>query len=138
MHRRHGFTLIEIITVTIIIGVLTAIAIPQYYRVKGRSYVATMQSDLRNLVAAEEMYFSEHGRYTAAVADLQNFRATTGVTIDISSAGLGGWHAIARHTASTEACAISIGNVAPAGAAEGVPSCGAAATTGSAPGERQP
>lgn len=140
---KSGFTLIEVLTVTVIIGVLAAIAIPQYYRVKNKAYVASMQSDLRNLVTAQEMYFAEHGRYSGQVTELANFRPTTGVTIDVTNAGLQGWYAVASHTASTSSCAIYVGNAtAPSDAAasggEGIPSCADGAGRGASPGERQP
>ncbi|HKG91257.1 MAG TPA: prepilin-type N-terminal cleavage/methylation domain-containing protein [Gemmatimonadaceae bacterium] len=140
--RSRGFTLIEVLTVTVIIGVLAAIAIPQYYRVKAKAYVASMQSDLRNLVTAQEMYFAEHGRYTAQVGDLQNFRPTSGVTIDVTSASLQGWYAVASHSASTASCAIYVGGGSRPDAAdsggEGVPSCELDGTRVASPGERQP
>ena len=141
-NRQRGFTLIELLTVTVIIGTLAAIAIPQYFRVKGKAYVTTMQSDLRNLATAQEMYFAEHGRYAANVGDLSNFRPTSGVTIGISNAGLQGWYAAATHSASTSSCAIYVGSSAPSsavgGGGEGVPSCQGTATTSTAPAERQP
>jgi type IV pilus assembly protein PilA len=142
---RRGFTLIELLTVTVIIGTLAAIAIPQYFRVKGKAYVTTMQSDLRNLATAEEMYFAEHGRYAANVTDLANFRISSGVRIDISNAGLQGWYAVASHSASSSTCAIYVGSAAPTGATsggvnagEGIPVCDATAAGGTQPGERQP
>jgi prepilin-type N-terminal cleavage/methylation domain-containing protein len=140
VHRRRGFTLIELLTVTVIIGVLAAIAIPQYFRVKGKAYVSTMQSDLRNLATAEEMYFAEHGRYANAAGDLPNFRISSGVTIEIPDAGMQGWHAVATHRASGASCSIYVGGAAPAGASggEGVPSCSDTIPRSDSPGERQP
>ena len=48
----RGFTLIELLIVVVIIGILSAIAIPKFASTKERAFLATMKSDLRNLVTA--------------------------------------------------------------------------------------
>src|SRR5216117_3323752 len=62
--NRFGFTLIEMLIVLVIIGVLAAIAIPKFGNTKEKAYIATMKSDLRNLVTAEEAYFADSVAYT--------------------------------------------------------------------------
>src|SRR5438874_6609265 len=54
--NRKGFTLIELLIVVVIIGILAAIAIPKFANTKEKAYLASMKSDLRNLVTAEEAY----------------------------------------------------------------------------------
>ena len=54
--NRKGFTLIELLIVVVIIGILAAIAIPKFANTKQQAYLATLKSDLRNLVTAEEAY----------------------------------------------------------------------------------
>ena len=54
--RSKGFTLIELLIVVAIIGILAAIAIPKFANTKKKAIVASMKSDLRNLVTAEEAY----------------------------------------------------------------------------------
>ena len=56
---RKGFTLIELLIVVVIIGILAAIAIPKFANTKSKAYVTAMKSDLRNLVTAEEAFFSD-------------------------------------------------------------------------------
>src|ERR1700738_4536212 len=57
--ERQGFTLIELLIVVVIIGILAAIAIPKFANTKTKAYTAAMKSDLRNLVTAEEAFFSD-------------------------------------------------------------------------------
>src|SRR5439155_564687 len=66
--NRKGFTLIELLIVVVIIGILAAIAIPKFANTKAKAYIASMKSDLRNLVTAEEAYFADSVKYSATPA----------------------------------------------------------------------
>jgi type IV pilus assembly protein PilA len=61
-----GFTLVEVLTISIIIGVLSSIAIPLLHSQTSRAQDATAASDLRNAATAMESYFSDHGTYGGA------------------------------------------------------------------------
>ena len=63
MSNRKGFTLIELLIVVVIIGILAAIAIPKFANTKEKAVVASMKSDLRNLVTAQEAFFSDNQDY---------------------------------------------------------------------------
>src|SRR5215218_10458360 len=67
-NTRKGFTLIELLIVVVIIGILAAIAIPKFANTKEKAYVASMKSDLKNLVNAEEAYFADNNVYSNSMA----------------------------------------------------------------------
>ena len=70
----RGFTLIELMIVIAIIGILAAIAIPQFSAYRARSYNSAAQADLRNAATAQEAYFVDEDTYTD---NLQTLIGTT-------------------------------------------------------------
>jgi type IV pilus assembly protein PilA len=69
--NEKGFTLIELMIVIAIIGILAAIAIPQFSAYRTRSYNSSAQSDVRNIATAQEAYYVDHSTYTNNYADLE-------------------------------------------------------------------
>lgn len=63
MNRRTGFTLIELLVVVGIIGILSAIAIPNMLEAQVRAKVSRAKNDLRTLATALEAYHVEHHAY---------------------------------------------------------------------------
>ena len=113
--KSRGFTLIELLIVVVIIGILVSIAIPKFANTKQKAYVAQMKSDLKNLATAEEAYFYDSTAYTSSLAALNNFRASTGVTLNVLEATPMGWSAEALHSQTTRACYLFNGVAAPVG-----------------------
>jgi type IV pilus assembly protein PilA len=58
--NQKGFTLIELMIVIAIIGVLAAIAVPQYQLYRSRGFMATVRSDTKNLHTAVQAYIAEN------------------------------------------------------------------------------
>jgi len=58
-----GFTLIELLIVVAIIGILAAIAIPQFASYRTKAYNSSAQSDLKNTKTSLEAYFADNQRY---------------------------------------------------------------------------
>jgi prepilin-type N-terminal cleavage/methylation domain-containing protein len=108
---RKGFTLIELLIVVVIIGILAAIAIPKFANTKEKAYVASMKSDLRNLVTAQEAYFSDNNSTYAASTGAMgtNYKASSGVTVTINSSTNTGWTASASQASTTKTCTLSLG-----------------------------
>ena len=126
--NRKGFTLIELLIVVVIIGILAAIAIPKFASTKEKAYITAMRSDLRNMMTAQESYFSDYSLYTTATTALKGFSQTTGVHVAVGEANGAGWWASATHNALTSAqtCEIAVGASASTGGRtlnEGEPTC---------------
>ena len=119
---RKGFTLIELLIVVVIIGILAAIAIPKFANTKEKAYIASMKSDLRNLVTAQEAYFSDNNsNYAANFGALgTNFKPSTGVTVTVQNATATGWDATATHGSTTKICTLTLGG---GSTSEGIPLC---------------
>jgi type IV pilus assembly protein PilA len=125
--QRTGFTLIELLIVVVIIGILSAIAIPKFANTKEKSYLATMKSDLRNLVTAQEGHLADlQTYYGGAVPNAAfNYRPSSGATVAIVLATASGWQATASFTGTAKTCAIFYGTapaIAPA-VVNGEPRC---------------
>ncbi len=58
-----GFTLIELLIVMVIIGILSAIAVPIFLKQRQSGYDAQAKSDLRGLATAEELHLTDVGSY---------------------------------------------------------------------------
>ena len=69
-NNEKGFTLIELMIVIAIIGILAAIAIPQFSAYRTRSYNSAAQSDLRNFATAQEAFYVDHQRYCKTADNL--------------------------------------------------------------------
>ena len=87
MKKNEGFTLIELMIVIAIIGILAAIAIPQFSAYRQRSYNAAAEADLRNAATAQEAYYVDAQTYCPTVAGLigatYGLYTSQGVTVNL-------------------------------------------------------
>ena len=100
-NTEKGFTLIELMIVIAIIGILAAIAIPQFSAYRQRSYNAAAEADLRNAATAQEAYFIDASEYcdTSAtlVGDPYGLYLSDKVGFRIRNAGTSSYSMISFH-----------------------------------------
>jgi type IV pilus assembly protein PilA len=66
--NQKGFTLIELLIVVAIIGILAAIAIPQFSAYRQKAYNSASQSDLKNMKTGMEAYMSDNQQYPTTLS----------------------------------------------------------------------
>jgi len=82
-NNRAGFTLIELLIVVVIIGILATIAVPKFAATKDKAKLASVRSDIRNIMTAQEAYWADFTTF-ASLAQLQ---AATNFTLSGSNTG---------------------------------------------------
>ncbi len=102
--RQSGFTLIEVLIVTVIIGIIAAIAVPKFAATKEKAYDRAVMSDIKRAQVAAEAYFADNMTYPASESDA-DFAPSSGVTFTQwnveTKDGLSSIHLHADHANST-------------------------------------
>jgi prepilin-type N-terminal cleavage/methylation domain-containing protein len=89
--RDGGFTLVELLVVTALIGVLASIVVSVFLAQRTKATGATARSDLRNAATMEEAQLTDTGSYTTSVATLlkQGFSETHGLQYGLADTDKG-------------------------------------------------
>jgi len=119
--NRKGFTLIEVVVVTVVIGVLAAVAVPRLAGSKDKAYVAAMKADLHTIAIYEEQFAAEnHGQYFGGTATtdspLNGFTPSKDVTMtlvafNILGSQLADWTATVKHSQTSQSCEMRSGEI---------------------------
>ncbi len=138
---KKGFTLIELLIVVVIIGILAAIAIPKFANTKEKAVLASMKTDLRNLVTAQEAFYFDNSDYagnTTAGAQVNalggagkiTFLPSTGNVLALTYVSQTGYKAVMTNpilVSGLQNCGVYIGPAAntpnAAVTQEGAPAC---------------
>ena len=124
--KESGFTLIELLIVIAIIGILAAIAIPQFNQYKARAYDAASKSSLHNIYLVCKTFWIDHGSETSCEEDSLNALGESGgkycgggrcTSEGVETDGGGTettWTATAKHNSSTTTFTMNAsGNITP-------------------------
>ena len=107
----RGFTLIELMIVIAIIGILAAIAIPQFSAYRTRSYNSAANADIRNAATAQEAYYVDHQSYASAISNIQGASYGMFTSENVSAWALGadaaGYTMQSFHTSGDKTWSIS-------------------------------
>lgn len=103
LRAEEGFTLIELLVVIAIIGILAAIAIPQFAAYRKRGYTAQVWSDLRNAGTAQEAYFVDNNIYSGVLSGLttRGYNQHADVTLGVVGTSTQGFRLTAGHSKCT-------------------------------------
>lgn len=118
MKHSDGFTFIEFSVVLAILGILAAIAVPQYSSYRERAYNQAAISDLKNVAAAQEAFFADHQSYktieqcanvpTGVKCEIRDLPGVSHLSKGVSlslNVSPAGFVAIARHYKAAKSCA---------------------------------
>src|SRR5215217_4630740 len=103
LRQNHGFTLIELMVVVVIIGILAALALPRFNLAAHETKEKEADMILKQVYTLQSAYYAEHHAWAGGEADLvpfgfdppdgmQNYTWAANVTLPLCLTSTGPWH----------------------------------------------
>ncbi|MCP3901407.1 MAG: NINE protein [Desulfobacteraceae bacterium] len=93
------------------IGILAAIAIPNFISYRNKAFQHSLKAELQNLLVAEQTYFSEHNEYSASLKDLNFALVSQEIIIEIISADQDCFEAFGIHKRLTDRVSVDCNGI---------------------------
>lgn len=106
-NKQTGFTLIELLVVVLIIGILAAVALPQYQKAVDKSRFAPYIAIGRSIRNAQELYYLANGTYAYSLSDL-DYSFPSGCNVDTATTAFCGPVAFNNHSANSQSLGVLI------------------------------